>query len=201
VTAPASSELVLEYVRAHPYVTSQEIASGLGWSGPAVRYHLRKLSQMGQIETLAETTIKEQERGRPARQYRLASQLQPNNLVLLCCLLIRANSNAPGKLWADLAVGLLDHMTLPASPIQRLARLVQALEKMNYAARWEAGPHGPRIRFGNCPYATIWEEFPLLCRMDQELLERALGRPFQQTARITRGEAHKNQCIFEQRKA
>ncbi len=81
-----------------------------------------------------------------------------------------------------------------ASLMGRLAVMVEGLNKMKYRSRWEAGPEGPRILFGHCPYAAIIERHPELCQMDAHLLSGCLGGSAQQMAKIGREGA--TQCIF-----
>jgi len=65
---------------------------------------------------------------------------------------------------------------------------------MNYHARWEAGPQGPRIIFGNCHYAAIIAKHPELCKMDESLLRELMGRSAVQTAKI--GNDGSMVCVF-----
>ena len=47
---------------------------------------------------------------------------------------------------------------------RRLNSSVEKLNQMNYHARWEAGPQGPRLIFGHCPYAALIGKHPELCQ-------------------------------------
>jgi hypothetical protein len=59
---------------------------------------------------------------------------------------------------------------------RRLALIVEKLNEMHYQARWEAGPSGPRVLFGRCPYARVIEGHPEICTMDTALLRNSLAR-------------------------
>jgi predicted ArsR family transcriptional regulator len=96
------------------------------------------------------------------------------------------------------AEALAKHMAGGASfksqPVaKRLNLLVEKLNQMNYHARWEAGPQGPRILFGHCPYASIIGKHPELCRMDAALLKELYGDDMEQIAKI---EDLQGMCIF-----
>jgi len=65
---------------------------------------------------------------------------------------------------------------------------------MNYHARWEAGPEGPRIIFSHCPYAAIIEKHPELCKMDEAMLRELMGQPATQMFKI--GKEGSSVCVF-----
>jgi predicted ArsR family transcriptional regulator len=90
--------------------------------------------------------------------------------------------------------GLAELSALPLS--KRLALAVEKLNESHYAARWEAGAEGPRLLFGQCPYAAIIDRHPELCRMDAALAEAVLGWDVQQTARIRPGAGTVSYCVF-----
>jgi predicted ArsR family transcriptional regulator len=78
--------------------------------------------------------------------------------------------------------------------VKRLNLTVERLNQMNYHARWEAGPQGPRLIFGHCPYAAILEKHPELCRMDAALLGELMGDDAVQLFRI--GKDGSSTCVF-----
>lgn len=197
-----TSEQILDHLRANPIATAQEIAQSLNLGAPAVRYHLRQLVRDGWVVVIQESVPGTKSRGRPQRSYQLASRAKPHNLAVLSSLLLSEQlRTAPSAeaFWKTLAEITLATMPLPAQFTRRLARLIDELKKMNYDARWEAGPSGPRIFLKNCPYAEIWPKFTGLCSMDRFLLEHGLGRKFEQTARIGQAGAAAKACIFEPR--
>jgi predicted ArsR family transcriptional regulator len=85
-------------------------------------------------------------------------------------------------------------VNLPIS--KRLAMLVEKLNERHYQSRWEAGAEGPRVIFGRCPYAAVIEGHPELCRMDAEVLVRALNGDVRQVEKIAKG---RGACIFSVR--
>jgi predicted ArsR family transcriptional regulator len=91
-------------------------------------------------------------------------------------------TEAASKLKVEgIASRILDLSQFANMPItKRLALLIKKLDEMHYQARWEAGAEGPRVIFGRCPFATIIENHPELCKMDTAMLEISLGRPIAQ---------------------
>jgi predicted ArsR family transcriptional regulator len=67
-----------------------------------------------------------------------------------------------------------DFVTQP-NPIQRLNQVIDWLNQRHYRARWEASGTGPRIIMEHCPYLTVQEEFPDICRIDGRILSHLAG--------------------------
>lgn len=80
--------------------------------------------------------------------------------------------------------------------MRRLAAAVERLNASNYHARWEAHSSGPRLVLGHCPYATLPDRRPELCRMDAALLKNLLGAGVEQIARLERTEMGNVYCVF-----
>jgi predicted ArsR family transcriptional regulator len=94
-----------------------------------------------------------------------------------------------------LAKRLAGESNIKSQPVaKRLNLLIEKLNQMNYHARWEAGPQGPRVIFGHCPYAAIIEKHPELCRMDEELLKELMGQPAEQLTKLGRDKSLT--CVF-----
>ena len=93
-----------------------------------------------------------------------------------------------------LAKHLAGEPNIKSQPVaKRLNLVVEKLDQMNYHARWEAGPRGPRILFGRCPYAAIIGKHPELCQMDAALLKELFGENMEQIAKI---EKFQGLCVF-----
>ena len=196
----STRDKLIEHLRIERVATATQIAEALKLSGADVRYHLTRLKKAGLIESHKDT--RQLSPGRPALVYCLSADTQPHFLGGLACLLLesRLNQNSPeteDETWAALAnqFGLLP----PETRLQarHLTQAMRRLNQMNYKPRWEAAASGPRILFGNCPYAAIWSRFPGLCKMDRFLLENWTGRSLRQTARINFTERKPAACIFE----
>ena len=96
----------------------------------------------------------------------------------------------------DGLLGALGTGRATANPARWLADLVDALDHMHYRARWEAGAEGPRIIFGHCPYASIIEDHPELCQMDQWALARYMRADVAQRSKIDVRGHSVTHCVF-----
>ena len=195
---------VLAYIRKEGSVSAAEIGRGLAMSAATVRHHLSLLLADGRISSDDAGGQEERGRGRPAKRYRLSDALQGNNLSTLSSLLLESgqldlSSNKRDSFLRELAKGinrLMGEHPVNVPVAKRLAQTVEGLNRMYYGARWEAGPQGPRILFGHCPYAAVIRKHPELCRMDAFLLKETTGLSADQQAKIRSGPDGSNYCIF-----
>jgi predicted ArsR family transcriptional regulator len=159
-------------------------------SAPTVRHHLRVLFSDGRLEM---TSVRGREgRGRPEKVYSIPRAALGDNLSALSeALLTEAGSLARVEALAKRLAGESNFKSQPVA--KRLNLLVEKLNQMNYHVRWEAGPQGPRILFGHCPYAAIIGKHPELCKMDAALLMELFGDDMEQIAKI---ENYQGMCIF-----
>jgi predicted ArsR family transcriptional regulator len=186
---------VLAHLRKARMASAREIGRALNLSAPAVRHHLSVLASDGRIVQLKEA--RKEGRGRPVKVFGLSPVLQGNNLALLSDLLLEyfldyvPPAERQGVL-NDLARAMSrsrrgvqgDSESPEFSLPKRLASTIEILNELNYQARWEAGPEGPRIIPGYCPYGEIIGKHPELCSMDSALLEIHLGRGVIRTQRV-----------------
>jgi predicted ArsR family transcriptional regulator len=89
-----------------------------------------------------------------------------------------------------------DTHSAPLHLMRRLARCVDRLNGLHYHARWEAHAAGPRIILGHCPYITIINEHPELCRMDALLLQGQLDHAVEQLVKLETSERGLRYCVF-----
>lgn len=180
----------------------REISRALKMSAANVRHHLRVLVSDGRLEL---ASVREREgRGRPEKVYSLPRAALGDNLSALSDALLTEASTKPALSGDEvvrmesLAQRLVGESNFASQPIvKRLNLVVERLNEMNYHARWEAGPEGPRIIFGHCPYATIIGKHPELCRMDEALLKELMGQPAEQLSKI--GQEKSLSCVFAMR--
>lgn len=196
---------VLAYIKKENSASANEIGRSLGMSTATVRHHLNLLLADGRISLASGKAPENREgRGRPVKRYQLSTSLLGDNLALLSGWLLdeagRGRSNTKRDVFLrTLARGLSKALgqVPPKMPVaKRLAMVVAGLNEMHYRARWEAGPEGPRVLFGHCPYSGIIREHPELCQMDAFLLEEATGMPAHQRAKILPGPEGPQYCIF-----
>ncbi len=132
-------------------------------------------------------------RGRPEKIYALPSAALGDNLSALGnAVLTEAGSSVRMEALAKRLAGESSFASQPVA--KRLNLTVEKLNQMNYHARWEAGPQGPRLIFGHCPYAAIIERHPELCRMDESLLHELMGDIATQIFKI--GIEGSSSCVF-----
>ena len=174
---------IFSYLNKTHSASAREISRSLRMSEANVRHHLRVLASDGRLEL---TSVRGREgRGRPEKIYSIPRAALGDNLPGLSeALLAEAGSGVRVEVLARRLVG---ESNLESQPVaKRLNLLVEKLNQMKYHARWEAGPEGPRVIFGHCPYAAIIEKHPELCRMDEALLKELMGQSAEQLAKIGR---------------
>jgi predicted ArsR family transcriptional regulator len=171
--------------------STRELSRALQMSSAAIRHHLRVLAADGRLEIVAARG--RDARGRPEKVYSLPRAALGDNLAALSDALLA--EAGPGVRLDALAERLAGESS-PGNQVlaKRLNLTVEKLNTMNYHPHWEAGPQGPRILFGNCPYAAILEKHPELCHMDQAMLSKLTGEPAKQVFRL--GQEGSSVCVF-----
>jgi len=184
---------ILTYLNKSDSASPREISRALKLSAATVRYHLRMLASDGRLEMIE--TKPRGGRGRPEKIYSIPRAALGDNLSGLSKGLL-AETGSSVRMEA-LAKRLADGADFKSQPLaKRLNLVVEKLNQMNYHARWEAGPDGPRIIFSHCPYAAIIGKHPELCKMDANLLLELMGERFTQITKIDRGVSGMNYCLF-----
>ena len=182
---------VLTYLTKTRSASAREIARGLKMSAATVRHHLRVMTADGRLEM---SFVRRREgRGRPEKVYSLPRAALGDNLSMLGDAVL-AEAGITVRMEA-LAKRLAGESNFASHPItKRLNLTVEKLNGMNYHARWEAGPQGPRMIFGHCPYAAIIGKHPELCKMDGALLDELMGDSATQMFKI--GKDGSSSCVF-----
>jgi predicted ArsR family transcriptional regulator len=214
-----SRQRVLEYIRLHRYVTATEISRVLKMTPANARHHLAVLADQGVIEVVSECPTGG--KGRPALVYSLSSHIMDAGLEKLAGAALDLLENGRPAREADNPLRLLAHYltktidvrvedrALSSGPAggreksihqphltQRLYEAVSQLNALGYAARWEARSDAPRIILGYCPYASILDDHPQLCQMDEFLLEALLQSPVKQAAKLAHDTRGVPYCMF-----
>jgi predicted ArsR family transcriptional regulator len=146
-----------------------------------VRHHLRVMVGDGRLEISFTRGL--DGRGRPEKVYSLPQSALGHNLSALGdAVLAEAGASVRMEALAKRLAGESDFANHPLA--RRLNLTVEKLNEMNYHARWEAGPQGPRLIFTHCPYAAIIAKHPELCQMDEILLAELLGDKASQIFKI-----------------
>ena len=182
---------VLAYLTKTRTASAREIARSLKMSAATVRHHLRILVSDGRLEM--SFVRKRDGRGRPEKVYSLPRSALGDNLAALGDAVL--SEAGPTLQMEILAKRLAGDMCTAEWPIaKRLNSSVEKLNQMNYHARWEAGPQGPRLIFGHCPYAALIGKHPELCQMDESLLALLMGDSVSQMFKI--GKEGSSICVF-----
>ncbi|MGZ8940814.1 MAG: helix-turn-helix transcriptional regulator, partial [Limisphaerales bacterium] len=179
------------YLTKNRTASAREIARALRMSAATVRHHLRVMALDGRLEMSFLRT--REGRGRPEKVYSLPRSALGDNLSALGDAVL---TEAGALLRMDaLAKRLAGESSFASEPVaKRLNLTVEKLNEMNYHARWEAGPQGPRLIFTHCPYAKIIEKHSELCRMDEALLDQLMGGTATQIFKI--GKDGSTACVF-----
>jgi predicted ArsR family transcriptional regulator len=182
---------ILTYFTKTRTASAREVSRSLKMSAATVRHHLRVLTADGRLEM---TFVRGREgRGRPEKVYSLPKSALGDNLATLGdAVLAEAGASVRMELVAKRLAGEADFSGQPVA--RRLNASVEKLNQMNYHARWEAGPQGPRLIFGHCPYAALIGKHPELCQMDEALLGQLMGDAVTQMFKI--GKEGSSLCVF-----
>ena len=182
---------VLAYLTKNRNASAREISRALKMSVATVRHHLRVMTADGRLEL---SFVRGHEgRGRPEKVYSLPRAALGDNLSALGDAIL-TEAGATVRMGA-LAKRLAGESNFASNPVaKRLNLTIEKLNGMNYHARWEAGPQGPRLIFGHCPYAGIIEKHPELCKMDEKLLNELMGDNATQMFKI--GKDGSVNCVF-----
>lgn len=182
---------VLAYLTKNRTASAREISRALQMSSATVRHHLRVMTADGRLEM---SFVRGRAgRGRPEKVYSLPRAALGHNLSALSDAVL-AEVGLSVRM-DGVAARLAGESNFANQPLaKRLNLTVEKLNQMSYHARWEAGPQGPRLIFGHCPYAAILEKHPELCRMDEHLLGQLMGDTATQLFKI--GKDGSAVCIF-----
>jgi predicted ArsR family transcriptional regulator len=182
---------VLTYFEKSRTASAREIARALKMSAATVRHHLRVLVSDGRLELWAARGGDGP--GRPEKIYALPQATLGDNLTALSdALLTEAGSGVGMEALARRLAGGVNFADEPLA--KSLNETIEKFNQMSYHAHWEAGSEGPRILFGHCPYATIIDRHPELCKMDATILQQLMVQPVRQVFRA--GKDGSTVCVF-----
>jgi len=196
-----SRQKVFEVIRKHQVVTVSELNHFLEMTPANIRHHLSVLKEDGLVERI--DSRKKLGRGRPEAVYAVSNVFIEDGLETLIegILKLWFSTISPDQVNQNiqaLARHLAgDGVSVGNIPInKKLTKCMSFLSDLYYKAQWEAGPSGPHIKFGNCPYRKIIKRHPELCLMDKYLLEEFMGYKISQVSKLERDERGKLYCSF-----
>jgi predicted ArsR family transcriptional regulator len=193
---------ILDLLAARQIASAADICQILHITHANTRRHLNNLESEGLVEVSGRR--KGSHRGRPARQYQLASSKQENNMTeLASSLLIYLREFLPPDEWqsslarvAKILVDQTQALDTRVNLSNKLQACVNQLNQRHYNSRWEAHTDGPHLILGHCPYRQIIELHPELCQIDKVLIEQLIGSKVVQTAKLETTTLGLEMCRF-----
>lgn len=169
---------IIEYLQYHHEATASTLSRALGVTIPNIHYHLKKLLKESIV--IVSKSIGTPQRGRPELYYHLSQTAIGNNYEKLSATLLALVANISSDKKRDLVLQQLAEyfagsISPPENIIERLSTAVKFLQQCGYQPSWEAHKNGPHLFLGSCPYASLVNKYPLLCNLDQYILEELTG--------------------------
>lgn len=192
-----SRQRLLEYIQSHNAATVDDLSRALKMTQANARHHLHILMDQGLVEVVGKRPALG--RGRPSRVYAISNRSEGAGLEALLGALLSVGSEM--EILQDAARQLAastpeEDKKQASSMSSRLVAAVDRLNELGYRARWEAHAEGPHVILGRCPYSSILEEHPELCRMDAALLSGLLDRPVVQRVKLESDRSGLPFCLF-----
>jgi predicted ArsR family transcriptional regulator len=174
----STRQRVLETIGGQRAATAREISRLLQITPADARHHLAILLQEGAIVPAESPPLPG--RGRPARRYRLASDVQTDPYELLApALLAEALERIPipeQDSFLRSVMARLENDHKPSGSLTaRLVGAIQHLDELGYAARWEAHAAGPHLILERRPFEALMARVSGAGELDVYLLEALLG--------------------------
>jgi predicted ArsR family transcriptional regulator len=203
-----SQEQIIEFIRSHRVARVEEISAALNMTQANIRHHLSILQKQGLVENKGKRFG--YGKGRPARLFGLPQYALGENINRLLDILLQEIAIHLPTLTSEIILHRVaermahaqapDAQTHPGGMThnltQRLSRTIAILNTMNYQAHWEAHTRAPRLIFNNCPYASIIEAHPELCRIDEYLIQDLIGKLVYQKSKRTIDNRGLHYCMF-----
>ena len=191
---------VLDHIRVNGQGTVQSLADALGISPISVRHHLTSL----QAEGLIRVDLDRQGIGRPKHLYFLTERAEPTLPNQYHTLALRLLDELKASLAPAQVEAIIDRIaaTVAArygdSPLggtleQRLAHLVAVLGAEGFLTEVCHVDDQLVLTSSNCPYTSIGQQHPEVCRIDTTLIQTVLGVNVEQTSCVLHGDRN---CAF-----
>lgn len=180
---------ILYYLQIHPHGYAEEMSAALGKTRANIQHHLKRMEQQKWLVSFS-IAEKNPVRGRPRKYYRLGLMPQSATTILLITALLSGISHLEDLPHQDQVIAWAAHHIFPhpkrsTTLTQSLNHLINELTLRGYQARWEARATGPEIVLRSCPYYPLPDTFPILCKIDRQIMQNVLRLPgLTQIARI-----------------
>jgi predicted ArsR family transcriptional regulator len=174
---------VLESLKRTQGLCVKDIATQLGMSYMGVKEVCQNLAHRGLLDTWREPTA---ERRRPRLLYRLTERAHslfpvasnPLTLELLEAAKMLHGPAAPEKLlllvWQRKGAAIAGKVT-GTTPGERADTLARIRDAEGHMAHVEQSPF--RIVEHHCPFLDVLRAYPIVARLDSEMIQRAVGAP------------------------
>lgn len=198
---PETQQQIVDYLSKNRLASCRELSDFLGTTRANIQHHLSGLRCRGIIEPAGKSSHDQPAaRGRPWRYYRLAGRYAQHNLedIARSALHLLTSSGAVSneEICTAMAQTICAGYLQEQNVTRRLAQAINFLNHRYYQAHWEAARSGPKIVIKNCPYASIVNQFPILCQVDRIILRRLIGLECQQIAKMSLMDNSVPGCVF-----
>jgi len=190
-------ERILTYLQDHPPSSAEEISRYLEMTPANIRYHLDILEEMGLVDVIGERPTGGA--GRPILLYALTPRNLGENLVpLLEAFLSELNgSDSLDEALHQIAESLIEgKIGESRNRVQRFNQGIEFLNTLHYHANWEARSQGPRVELRHCPYRDLALTYPVLCQLDEKLLQLVFDSGLTLNEKRTFGKDPFSPCVF-----
>ena len=188
---------ILTYLGKHPPSSAGEISRYLEMTPANIRYHLDILVEEGLVCGSGERPAGGV--GRPILLFSLTSNSLGNNLSPLLEVLLSELTDSENQeqtinqITEILIKGKLERKR---SRVQRFNEGIEFLNSMHYHASWEARPQGPQVALRHCPYQDLAQNYPILCQLDEKLLQEIFGTKMNLIQKRDLGKDPLSPCLF-----
>lgn len=185
---------IIAFIQNNPFSTASEISRNLNITRADAQYHLGLLIRGGMLVRRKQALT---DKGRPAYQYQVNQNLQPDNLEgLIRVLLGLISEKIPQTAVEEITRHLFAYSDSQPQKPQSIHRLIHKLNQLGYDARWEAATHGPKIILRNCPYKSLAASEPVLCQVDRKAIETHLGLEYWHSSKLFQAGGKDSFCAF-----
>jgi predicted ArsR family transcriptional regulator len=191
---------IITYLEENQTATAVNLAQLLNVTIANIRYHLKILLNERIIEVIDDINLGP--RGRPTRIYSLSKNERSTGLDNLLRSALEEISQIKNNRLRENRLRKLARIIISISEARHpsltinLGNAVSRLNELGYKARWEAHSTSPNIIFHNCPYSSFIDSFPVLCQLDQIILDELLGSPVVQNEKLASTQGKHPFCLF-----
>ena len=203
MTLHETRQRIVDYLKEKGEACVDELASCVGLTPMAVRYHLNVLQ--GDSLITAPAVQRAEGRGRPRQMYRLteaADDLFPVGYYQLTDYLLdelrtRLGCEGVNDLFSSIALRLAQE----APPVKenqtiedRLDEVIAFLEKKGFVADWEVQEESYMIHAYSCPYRQLARQHQQICLLDKHIIGTMLNATPERIACLASGNHH---CTYQ----